>query len=145
MFKLTPLAVGALISLQQSFALAQTLCFASTTPSSVIRLQLTLPSEGSDLASLKYEKGSQAIPLLRTSESVARESASHGPATVKATFAELADGHRSGEYVLTTRGGAVGDLIYTRAKDKKRFAFYEDQEAAVGDRCEWPSTLKGAQ
>jgi hypothetical protein len=68
-----------------------------------------------------------------------------GPATVKTTFSELADGQRTGHYVLTTQGGAVGDLVYVRQKDKRAYTFYEDHEATVGDACEWSSKQRNAQ
>jgi len=126
----------ALTLLLPSVTSAQVLCFASANPPKAIRLQLSLPLEGSQVASVRYERGSKDIPLVRVVES-SLTTASRGPATVKATFSELVDGQRTGEYVLTTQGGAVGDLVYVRQKDNKVYTFYEDLDATGSVGCEW--------
>lgn len=138
MFSLGRIAPLALTLLFPFTSNAQLLCFASASTRNPIRLQLTLPSEGSQAAFVRYEKGRADIPLLRTSEVVVPV-AGQGPATVRSTFSELLDGKRTGQYVLTTQGGAVGDLVYKREKGKKQITFFEDQGAATSAGCDWPN------
>jgi hypothetical protein len=117
-------------------ASAQALCFASAKPGTGIRLQLTLPVGGSQVGSVRYKHGSNDVLLRRVSEKVL-DPKCPGPAAVAATFSELTGGRRAGEYVLTTVGGAVGDLVYVRQKDWKTYTLYEDLEATSGSNCEW--------
>jgi hypothetical protein len=59
------------------------------------------------------------------------------PAVVKTTFAEQINGKRLGQYVLTTQGASVGQLVYSRQKDNKTITIYEDHEATGGEACDW--------
>lgn len=136
MFK-SGLLLSVLLSIQLFVSAgAQTLCFASASSGNVIRLQLTLPAEGSRVAYLHYERGEKRIPLIRIHEEVVASSR-RGPATVKTVFSEHVKGEQTGKYMLTTQGGVVGDLVYVRQRSKKAFTFYEDQEATTSDGCLW--------
>jgi hypothetical protein len=136
MSKLSSFAWAVVVWALPAAASARVLCFASAQPMVGIRLQLTLPVEGSQVGSVRYERSSEDVLLRRISEKVL-DPKRPGPAAVAATFSELSGGRRTGEYVLTTVGGAVGDLVYVRQKDKKTCTFYEDLEATSGPRCDW--------
>ena len=112
------------------------LCFVSSLSSEPIRLQLTLPTEGTLTGFVRYEWGSADIPLVRISE-IAASPPPQVPAVVKTTFAEHMNGKRLGQYVLTTQGASVGQLVYSRQKDNKTITFYEDHEATGGEACDW--------
>ena len=126
----------ALLSLLPPISSAQVLCFASQPSPQTIRLQFTLPADGSMAAFVRYERGSVDIPAVRLNEAVISQPGQL-PATVETKFAELVDGQRTGQYVLTTQGGAVGDLVYTRQTDKKTTVFYEDHQATSDNSCSW--------
>jgi hypothetical protein len=99
-------------------------------------LQVTLPRDGSITAFVRYERGSADIPAVRVEET-AISPPGQLPATVRTTFAELVDGRRTGQYVLTTQGGSVGDLVYSRQRDAKAIVFYEDHQATTDAACDW--------
>jgi hypothetical protein len=132
----------AMLAMLQVAASAQVLCFSTTVPSKAIRLQLTLPRPGTLIGVVRYERGSDDILLLHMDE-LAVPSPTQVPAVVQTTFAELIDGQRTGQYVLTTQGGAVGGLTYSRQKDKKALSFYEDHEATTADACDWSRRSAG--
>lgn len=120
-----------------SLATTQTLCFASASGGgSATRLQLSLPAAGMRLAFIRYEKGTGEVPLVRLREVVV---ASNGaaPPTVEAIFNEFMEGKTTGQYFLTTSGGAVGDLVYVRAIDGKRFLFHFQPTVGDGQTCNW--------
>lgn len=119
-----------------SLACSQVLCFVSESGREAIRLQITLPRDASIAFSIRYERGGADTPAVRLDET-AISPPGQVPATVRATFAELIDGQRTGQYVLTTQGGAVGDLVYSRQRDKKEIVFYEDHDATRDDACDW--------
>jgi hypothetical protein len=123
---------------------AQALCFATTVSSKTIRLQLTMPRAGTLIGLIRYERGSDDILLMQMDELPVPPPA-RVPAVVQTTFAELIDGQRTGQYVLTTQGGAVGGLIYSRQKDKKALSFYEDHEATTADACDWSRRSVGSE
>jgi hypothetical protein len=126
----------ALLALLPSIADSHTLCFASEVGSKSVRLQVTLPRDGSVTAFVRYERGSADIPAVRVEET-AISPPGQLPATVRSTFAELVDGRRTGQYVLTTQGGSVGDLVYSRQGDTKAIVFYEDHQATTDVACDW--------
>jgi hypothetical protein len=105
---------------------------------------MTLPRDGSITAFVRYERGGADISAVRLSETAISPS-SQLPATVETTFVELIDGRRTGQYVLTTQGGAVGDLVYLRQKDKKAIVFYEDHQATGNDACNWSQGRRDGQ
>lgn len=115
---------------------AQTLCFASVASGNKVRLQLTLPKEGEAMATVKYQRGSNDISVIRCKEERISPK-SQIPATVKSTFAEMIDGKQVGKYFLTTTGGAVGELLYVRQRDGKKFSFYEDLDSVTESGCAW--------
>ena len=59
------------------------------------------------MASVRYEHGSNAIPLMRVKETAAG-SATKGPATIKTIFVEVVDGQ---ELANTCQPHKVGRLV----------------------------------
>lgn len=118
-------------------ATAQTLCFKSEKiKDKCIRLQLTLPDEGSKLGKIKYENGSNEIGIQRVKEHILSGSKTI-PATVRTEFAEIVDGKRVGTYLLVTQGAVVGELTYKQLRKKKFYKFYDDPDSYINDSCSW--------
>ena len=98
-------------------ATAQVLCFKSENiKGKCIRLQLTLPEEGSKLGKIKYENGSNEIGIQRIKENILSGSKKI-PATVKTEFAEIIDEKRVGTYLLVTQGAVVGEAPANDLRD----------------------------
>lgn len=118
-------------------ATAQVLCLKSEKiKDKCIRLQLTLPEEGSKLGKIKYENGSNEIEIQRIKEEVLSGSKTI-PATVRTEFAEIIDGKLVGTYLLVTQGAVVGELTYKQLRKKKFYKFFDDPDSYINDSCSW--------
>ena len=118
-------------------ATAQVLCFKSEKiRDKCIRLQLTLPEEGSKLGKIKYENGSNELGIQRIKEHILSGSKAI-PATVRTEFAEIIDGKRVGTYLLITQGAVVGELSYKQLRKKKVYKFFDDPDSYINDSCSW--------
>ena len=116
---------------------AQVLCLKSEKiKDKCVRLQLTLPAEGSNLGKLKYENGSNEIEIKRIKEDVISTNETT-PATVRTEFAEIIYGKRAGTYFLVTQGAVVGELTYIQIGKKKRYKFVDDHDSYINDSCSW--------
>ena len=118
-------------------ALSQTLCFESDqNHGKVIQLRMKI-SPGSESALVRYRGQSKDLPLIFTSEKSNSPRNAPPPIVVTSYWSEYANGLRTGEYRLTTQGAVVGDLIYIRKKDGKKFSFSDDMNAYAVDGCDW--------
>ena len=125
-------------ALWPTVVVAQTLCFISIDEGrkSPIRLQMTLPQDGSNVGSILYERGNRNIPIERVDERVASPGDTV-PAIVIGRFKETLNSRVTGEYLLTTQGAAVGELTYAAVVGKKRYRFAEDRNASTDADCTW--------
>lgn len=114
----------------------QVLCFKSiNSKTQVIRLKFIFPDDNSNIAKIKYEKGSKEIIALRIKEEILPPK-KNIPAIVQSTFEEKIDKKETSIYQLTTQGAIIGELIY-KSKNKKIYKFTEDIESTGMDSCTW--------
>lgn len=126
----------------------EVLCFSSP-PDGAIRLQLTLPQDDSQVATVRYERGSDNIQLVRQDDPGKSKKNVKPSGAVETTFAELVNRKPAGKYLLTTRDGVAGNLVYVRQRDHRSFTFYLDRASAAAGICNWlqhpPSSDEGSK
>lgn len=136
MYKLIYYFLFSFIFLYHEASANQVLCFKSNnTKTQVIRLKFILPDDNSNIAKIKYEKGSKEITALRIKEEILPPK-KNIPAIVQSTFEEKIDKKENSIYQLTTQGAIIGELIY-KSKNKKTYRFSEDIESTEIDSCTW--------
>lgn len=115
---------------------AEVLCFSSL-PDRSIRLQLNLAQDDSQGTSVRYERGSDQIQLVRHDEPVKSNKSVKPEGVIEMTFDELVNRKPTGKYRLTTRDGVASDLVYVRQRDHRSFTLYLDRASDAAGTCNW--------
>ncbi len=109
-------------------------CFVSNGPGKPIRLQLTFPKEGGGHGTVRYQRGSAAIPIKAVDE-ITLEAVPGRPWTFQTDWQEMLAG--GGTYVVVSHGTRIYEFRYIKANGKT-FAFREEPEAVAEHGCRWP-------
>lgn len=134
-----PLALKAalVLSLLSAGAFAQQfLCFETAGKKAPIQLQFDLPSDGQELASVTYRKGTGAIQFKKVSEKEINEGPDGRPSLIRTVWEENVARGKGGRYEMDTQGAVVYRMEYKRP-DGKKFNFTVIDEAEGLNGCEW--------
>ena len=103
-------------------------CFESKLPcGKTINIKLSIPDETGDKGFIRYKNGNSDIAIKKVKEKVLSPK-NQLPATVQSKWQEKSNGLATGYYYLTSIGANIGEFIYVRKRDNKRFTFFDDRQ-----------------